>query len=54
MTWYIDGHKVWTLGGYIPHQPMYFVANLAEYQRVTAHSGRCNGTMLIRSVRVWK
>jgi len=26
----------------------------ADYLPVTAHSGNCNGTMLIRSVRVWK
>ena len=54
MTWYIDGHKVWAVGGHTPHQSMYFTANVADYLPVTAHSGNCNGTMLIRSVRVWK
>ena len=54
MTWYIDGHRVWTVAGHVPHQKMYFTANVADYAPVTAHSGRCNGTMLIRSVKIWK
>ena len=46
--------QVWTVTRYIPHQSMFIVANLAEYQRVTAHSGRCNGSVQIKSVRVWQ
>jgi beta-glucanase (GH16 family) len=54
MTWYIDGHEVMTVTRHVPHQDMYFLANVAEYMPVTAHSGRCNGTMLIRSVQAWQ
>jgi beta-glucanase (GH16 family) len=54
LTWYLDGRKTWTVDRYIPHQQMYIVANLAEYEPVTAHSGRCDGSVQIKSVRVWQ
>lgn len=54
LTWYLDGRKVWTVARYIPHQSMFIVANLAEYEPVTAHSGRCNSSVQIKSVRVWQ
>jgi len=57
MTWLLDGKPVLTVRQHIPHQNMYFIANLADYiskahPRVTA--GQCSGSLLIRSVAVWK
>jgi beta-glucanase (GH16 family) len=57
MTWLLDGKPVLTVRQNIPHQKMYFIANLAEYiskahPNVTA--GQCRGSLLIRSVAVWK
>lgn len=54
LTWYLDGRRVWTVTRYIPRQSMYIVANLAEYEPVTANSGRCYGAVQIKSVRVWQ
>ncbi len=53
LTWYIDGHREFTVTSHVPHQPMYLIANVAEY-RTVGSSGGCNGTMLIRSVQVWQ
>jgi beta-glucanase (GH16 family) len=57
MTWLLDGKPILTVRQHIPHQRMYFIANLAEYitkahRHVTA--GQCSGSLLIRSVDVWK
>jgi len=57
MTWLLDGKPVLTVRQHIPHQKMYFIANLAEAiskadPDVTA--GQCSGSLLIRSVKVWK
>jgi beta-glucanase (GH16 family) len=57
MTWVLDGKPVLTVHQHIPHQKMYFIANLAEaiskkHPHVTA--GQCSGSLLIRSVKVWK
>jgi len=57
MTWLLDGKPVLTVRQHIPHQKMYFIANLAEsiskkHPHVTA--GQCSGSLLIRSVTVWK
>lgn len=49
----IDGHNVLTLREHIPHQSMFFIANVAEAGRPHAGSG-CEGTMLIRSVKIWQ
>jgi len=53
ITWYVDGRKILTVRQRIPHQRMYLIADLAEakYPKTAAE---CRGTMLIRSVRVWK
>jgi beta-glucanase (GH16 family) len=53
LAWYVDGRKILTVRQRIPHQRMYFIADLAEaeYPKTTAE---CSGTMLIRSVKVWK
>lgn len=53
LNWYIDGHREFTVTKHVPHQPMYLIANVAEY-RMVGVSGGCSGTMLIRSVQVWQ
>jgi len=52
LTWFIDGRKVMSTGDHVPHQKMYFVADLADYS--LAEAGSCNGQLLIRSVKVWQ
>jgi hypothetical protein len=52
ITWYIDGYKVFTVDREVPHQPMYFIANVAEFR--APHVKRCSGTMAIRSVKIWQ
>jgi len=54
LTWYIDGQPEWTVREDIPHQPMYFIANVAEYRSPHDVSAPCTGTMFIRSVKVWQ
>lgn len=56
MTWLVDGNVIMTVRQHVPHQKMYFIADLAEsiskaHPHVTA--GQCNGSLLIRSVKVW-
>lgn len=53
LVWFIDGRAVLTISHHIPHQPMYLIANLAVYQPPAASQG-CQGTMLIRSIKVWQ
>jgi hypothetical protein len=36
----------------VPERRMYLIANVAEY--VQPQAGNCTGTMLIKSVKVWK
>jgi beta-glucanase (GH16 family) len=52
LTFYVDNTIVLTATENLPHQKMYFVANIAEYQPVKA--GDCSGQMLIKSVKIWK
>lgn len=52
LTWYVDGRVVLTVRSRIPHQPMYFIADLAEYLHPTAKAD-CNGQLAIRSVKIW-
>jgi beta-glucanase (GH16 family) len=52
LTYYIDDKVVMTVHQGIPDQPMYLIANLAEWLPTAA--GDCNGELLIRSVKVWK
>jgi hypothetical protein len=52
LTFYVDGRVVLTATKDLPHQTMYFIANVAEYQ--PAKVGDCTGQMLIKSVKVWK
>jgi beta-glucanase (GH16 family) len=56
MTWLLDGHVMMIVRQDVPHQEMYFIANLAEAitssnRDVTA--GECNGSLDISSVKVW-
>lgn len=53
VTWFIDGHAVFSVDQHIPHQPMYFIANVADYS-LPRNGGGCSGTMLIQSVKVWR
>lgn len=53
LVWFIDGQAVLTTSQHIPHQPMYLIANLAVYQPPSGDQG-CEGTMLIRSIKVWQ
>lgn len=53
IVWYIDGRPFFKVTANIPHQHMYLIANVAEYRPVSHGSG-CQGTMQIRSVKVWQ
>ena len=57
MTWLLDGKVELTVRQPIPHQKMFFIANLAEAvsrAQPNVALGDCDGTLLIRSVKVWK
>jgi beta-glucanase (GH16 family) len=62
LTWYIDGHAVYSLNQYIPNQPMYLIMNLAYWPSAPFPQGEpnasanvpCAGQFLIRSVQVWQ
>ncbi len=57
LTWLLDGKVILTTHQHIPHQKMYFVADLAEAiskARPIVSPGECNGSLLVRSVQVWK
>ena len=51
MTWYLDGHQVFITTKDIPQQKMYLIMNVAD---TSTAAGTCNGTMLIKSVKVWQ
>lgn len=53
LTWYVDGHMVYTTHKDIPHQSMYFIADLAESRPARPGWG-CNGVLSIKSIRVWQ
>ena len=52
LTWFIDGRAVMSTSTGVPHEPMYFIANLADYELPA--SGGCAGSLLIKSVKVWR
>jgi beta-glucanase (GH16 family) len=52
LVFYVGSKAVLTVKKYIPHQAMYFIADLAEY--VNPRPGYCTGDLLIRSVKIWK
>ena len=53
ITWYVDNEPVFSSTDSVPHQSMYFIANVAESDPVTS-SADCNGTMQISSVKIWQ
>jgi beta-glucanase (GH16 family) len=52
LAFYVGGKAVLRVTKEVPHQAMYFLADLASYQ--AAVKPNCNGQLLIRSVKVWK
>jgi beta-glucanase (GH16 family) len=57
MTWLLDGKVELTVRQHVPHQQMFFIANLAEAvspAQPNVGLGDCDGKLLIRSVKVWK
>jgi beta-glucanase (GH16 family) len=52
LKFYVGSKLVLTARRHLPQQPMYFLADLAEYQPAT--SGRCNGQLDIKSVKIWR
>jgi beta-glucanase (GH16 family) len=53
LRWFIDGKEMLFLDKSIPQQPMYLIANLADYSAPKSDSG-CSGTLAIKSVEVWQ
>lgn len=51
VTWYLDGKTMFSVVQNIPHQKMYFIANVAAFN---TGPNSCNGTLKIRSVKVWQ
>lgn len=54
MAWYIDGQRVFATSNGIPNQAMYFLADLAVYQRGQQHWNPVTDSMDIKSVQVWQ
>jgi beta-glucanase (GH16 family) len=52
MVFYVGRKAVLTVATYIPHQQMYFLADLAEY--VNPRPGYCHGALMIKSVKIWR
>ncbi len=52
LRFWVGSKLVLTVRKNVPHQRMYFIANLAEYQ--PAKRGYCTGQMQIRSVKIWR
>ncbi len=52
LVFYMGSKAVLTVTKYIPHQQMYFLADLAEY--LNPRPGYCSGKLLIKSVKIWK
>jgi beta-glucanase (GH16 family) len=51
LAFYVDKKLVLTVTKNVPHQQMYFLADLAEY--LPAQRGYCTGQLSIRSVKIW-
>jgi beta-glucanase (GH16 family) len=54
LTWYIDGQPILTVNQHVPQQKMYFIADLADYERTALGASACDGTMLVRSIKIWQ
>lgn len=52
MKYWVGNKLVLTIRQRIPHQKMYFIADVAAYAK--AATGNCSGMMQIRSVKYWK
>jgi len=52
LRYYVGNRLVLTVKSHVPHQRMYFIADLAEYKAPTR--GRCSSQLEIRSVKIWK
>jgi hypothetical protein len=52
LVWYIDGRQVAEDTYFVPQQPMYLVADLADYD-VSPNVHQCSGSLLIKSVQIW-
>ena len=53
LTYYVGSKVVLAITKRVPHQKMYIIANVADYVNPKTGGG-CNGTMLIKSVKIWK
>jgi beta-glucanase (GH16 family) len=56
LTWLVDGKVILTVRAHIPHQKMYFIANLAQNiwpADPVVLPGDCQGSMDVRSVKIW-
>jgi len=51
LRYYVGSRLVLTVKKNVPHQRMYFLADLAEY--LPAKRGNCNGQLEIKSVKIW-
>lgn len=54
LIWYVDGSPVTSARIGVPHQPMYFIANLAVYQQAPENWGAGSAALVLRSVKVWQ
>jgi hypothetical protein len=56
MEFFVGTQKVLTVTSHVPHQQMYFLADLADYAAagVGVVPGACNGELDIRSIKLWK
>jgi beta-glucanase (GH16 family) len=62
LTFFMDGKVTLIVHSRIPHLKMYLLADVADYvpadgtaaQRVGGAQNKCAGSMLIKSVKVWK
>ena len=52
ITWYLNDRAIFSVTQHVPHQKMYFIANVAAYK--TKGYNACSGTLEIRSVKVWQ
>jgi beta-glucanase (GH16 family) len=52
LRYYVGSRLVLTVKKNVPHQPLYFLADLAEY--LPPKRGYCTGQLDIRSVKIWK
>jgi beta-glucanase (GH16 family) len=52
IAWFIDGKSVLIVRHNIPHQPMYLIANLADYSLTPP--GSCHGALVVNSIKVWQ